>query len=222
MACPSMTWSSPNNGRPARRRRTSWTTSQSARSGRSRRGRNLNKSRRSMSRSMAVAGNTLCVNHPTLGCKRVAAGGRSSPRRGVERTRKRPKELVGTSVPRVPELRTSPQSQIVAGSLARLPCGLRTWFPGPSRGSLLGPVWRSNLPLRARRRLGCGPSTPQRACPRSCRETARSYPRTCCPCGRSVDTLAPGGIRPWLICWRASSLPRTPGRSHWAISTIDG
>jgi hypothetical protein len=30
-------------------------------------------------------------------------------------------------------LRTSPQSLVVAGFLARRPCDLRTWFPGPSR-----------------------------------------------------------------------------------------
>jgi hypothetical protein len=29
--------------------------------------------------------------------------------------------------------------------LARLPYGRRTWFQGPSRGSLLEPVWRFNL-----------------------------------------------------------------------------
>lgn len=82
--------------------------------------------------------------------------------------RKRPKELVGTSVRRVLRLRTSPQSLVVAGSLARGPCGLRTWFPGPSRGSLLEPVWRFYLPLRARRNVRPGPTPPQQACPRSC------------------------------------------------------
>jgi hypothetical protein len=74
-------------------------------------------------------------------------------------------------------LRTSPQSQSAAGSLARRPCDLRTWFPGPSGGSLLRPVWRFNLPLRARRRLRAHPSRPQWACPRICREIARTYPR---------------------------------------------
>src|SRR6478752_2974718 len=87
----------------------------------------------------------------------IAVGGTSrslaDAGRGRPNTRKRPKELVGTSVRRVPRLRTSPQSLVVAGSLARLPCDLRTWFPGPSRGSLLEPVWRFNLPLRARRNV---------------------------------------------------------------------
>ena len=46
------------------------------------------------------------------------------------------------AVQRVQWLRTSPQSLVAAGSLARWPCGPRTRFPGPSRGSLLGPVWR--------------------------------------------------------------------------------
>ena len=78
----------------------------------------------------------------------------------VPDTRKRPKELVGTSVRRVRRLRTSPQSLVVAGSLARRPCDLRTWFPGPSRGSLLEPVWRFNLPLRARRNVRPGPTAP--------------------------------------------------------------
>src|SRR5207342_3679334 len=105
------------------------------------------------------------------------------------RTRKRPKELVGTSVRRVLKLRTSPQSLVVAGFLARLPCDLRTWFPGPSRGSLLEPVWRFNLPLRARRNVRAGPRPPQRACPRTCSDSAKSYPRTSTRCGRSVDTL---------------------------------
>jgi hypothetical protein len=40
---------------------------------------------------------------------------------------------VGTSVRRVRRLRTSPQSLVVAESLARRPCDLRTWFSGPSR-----------------------------------------------------------------------------------------
>ena len=86
---------------------------------------------------------------------------RRRTRRGVRSppdTRKRPKELVGTSVRRVRRLRTSPQSLVVAGSLARRPCDLRTWFPGPSRGSLLEPVWRFNLPLRARRNVRPGPT----------------------------------------------------------------
>jgi hypothetical protein len=39
----------------------------------------------------------------------------------------------------IDQLRTSPQSLVVAGFLARRPCDLRTWFPGPSRGSLLEP-----------------------------------------------------------------------------------
>ena len=97
---------------------------------------------------------------------------------------------MGTSVRRVLRLRTSPQSLVVAGFLARLPCDLRTWFPGPSRGSLLEPVWRFNLPLRARRNVRAGPRPPQRACPRTCSDSAKSYPRTCRRCGRSVDTLA--------------------------------
>src|SRR3954451_9819218 len=104
-------------------------------------------------------------------------------------TRKRPKELVGTSVRRVRRLRTNPQSLVVAESLARRPCDLRTWFSGPSRGSLLEPVWRFNLPLRARRNVRPGAYPPQRACPRTCKTFGRTYPRTCDDCGRSVDTL---------------------------------
>ncbi len=96
---------------------------------------------------------------------------------------------MGTSVRRVRRLRTSPQSLVVAGSLARRPYDLRTWFPGPSRGSLLEPVWRFNLPLRARRNVRAGALPPQRACPRSCDPVPESYPRTCGRCGRSVDTL---------------------------------
>jgi hypothetical protein len=105
-------------------------------------------------------------------------------------TRKRPKELMGTSVRRVLRLRINPQSLVAAWFLARLPCGRRTWFQGPSRGSLLEPVWRFNLPLRARRNVRWGPWSPQQACPRTCKQSAESYPRTCGHCGRSVDTLA--------------------------------
>ncbi len=92
--------------------------------------------------------------------------------------RKRPKELVGTSVRRVQRLQTSPQSLIVAGFLARLSCDLRTWFPGPSRGSLLEPVWRFYLPLRARPtvRRGLRPSQPP--CPRTSPDRFESYPRS--------------------------------------------
>ena len=117
-----------------------------------------------------------------------------APARRPPGTRKRPKELVGTSVRRVLWLRTSPQSLVAAGFLARRPCGRRTWFPGPSRGSLLEPVWRFNLPLRARRNVRWGPWSPQRACPRTCSEAPESYPRTWRRCGRSVDTLVAGGI----------------------------
>src|SRR6476661_4618469 len=105
-------------------------------------------------------------------------------------TRKRPKELMGTSVRRVLRLRINPQSLVAAWFLARLPCGRRTWLQGPSRGSLLEPVWRFNLPLRARRNVRWGPWSPQQACPRTCSKTAESYPRTWRHCGRSVDTLA--------------------------------
>ena len=119
-------------------------------------------------------------------------------------TRKRPKELMGTSVRRVLRLRTNPQSLVAAWFLARLPCGRRTWFQGPSRGSLLEPVWRFNLPLRARRNVRWGPWSPQRACPRTCSQVPESYPRTWPRCGRSVDTL----IRE---VWNGSS-HRTPRR----------
>src|SRR5260221_2768873 len=37
---------------------------------------------------------------------------------------------------------SKPQSLVAAESLVREPCDPRTWFPGPSRGSLLEPVWR--------------------------------------------------------------------------------
>ena len=93
-------------------------------------------------------------------------------------TRKRPKELMGTSVRRVLRLRINPQSLVAAWFLARLPCGRRTWFQGPSRGSLLEPVWRFNLPLRARRNVRWGPWSPQQACPRTCSKVPESYPRT--------------------------------------------
>ena len=105
-------------------------------------------------------------------------------------TRKRPKELMGTSVRRVLRLRTSPQSLVAAGSLARRPCDLRTWFPGPSRGSLPEPVWRFNLPLRARRNVRPGRTAHNGLIHELAVVIAGSYPRTCGRCGRSVDTLA--------------------------------
>jgi hypothetical protein len=106
------------------------------------------------------------------------AGATLAPTRTPPDTRKRPKELMGTSVRRVRRLRTSPQSLVAAWFLARRPCGRRTWFQGPSRGSLLEPVWRFNLPLRARRNVRCGPRSPQRACPRTCGRLSESYPRS--------------------------------------------
>src|SRR3954452_21584136 len=136
-------------------------------------------------------------------------------------TRKRPKELVGTSVRRVRRLRTSPQSLVVAESLARRPCDLRTWFSGPSRGSLLEPVWRFNLPLRARRNVRPGAHAPQRACPRSCKTFGRTYPRTCDDCGRSVDTL-PAEVVTWLVCSLDWSHRRTAGHVRSGTSTIAG
>ena len=93
---------------------------------------------------------------------------------------------MGTSVRRVLRLRTSPQSLVAAWFLARLPCGRRTWFPGPSRGSLLEPVWRFNLPLRARRNVRWGPWSPQRACPRTCSQTC---PKVIPELGADVDGL---------------------------------
>ena len=60
------------------------------------------------------------------------------------------------------------QSLIAAGSLAHLPCGRRTRFPGPFRGSLPGAVWWFALPLRARRNVRPGALSPQRPYPRSC------------------------------------------------------
>ncbi len=116
------------------------------------------------------------------------AGGSTSPGPN-RRARKRPKELVGTSVRRVQWLRTSPQSLVVAESLARWPCDLRTWSPGPSRGSLLEPVWRFNLPLRARRNVRRRVGPRQCVCPRISAGTRQTYPRTCRRCGQAVDTL---------------------------------
>ena len=40
------------------------------------------------------------------------------------------------------------------------------------------PVWRFNLPLRARRNVRARPTPRQRACPRSCNALPESYPRT--------------------------------------------
>jgi hypothetical protein len=57
-------------------------------------------------------------------------------------TRKRPKELVSVRPFDGSTGFDKSQSLIVAESLARWPCDPRTWFPGPSRGSLLEPVWR--------------------------------------------------------------------------------
>ena len=119
---------------------------------------------------------------------RLAAGASTSLGPN-QRARKRPKELVGTSVRRVQWLRTSPQSLVVAESLARWPCDLRTWFPGPSRGSLLEPVWRFNLPLRARRNVRRRVGPRQCVCPRISAGTRQTYPRTCRRCGQAVDTL---------------------------------
>ncbi len=72
------------------------------------------------------------------------------------RTRKRPKELVGTCRSAGPGATNKPQSLVAAGFLARRPCDLRTWFPGPSRGSLLDRSGGSLLPLRARRNVRAG------------------------------------------------------------------
>ena len=118
---------------------------------------------------------------------------------------------MGTSVRRVRRLRTSPQSLVVAGSLARRPCDLRTWFPGPSRGSLLGPVWRFNLPLRARRNVRPGPTAPQRACPRTCDETVRSYPRT----SDAMWTVC-GYTRPGGTAWRRLLARLVAAQDGWA------
>ena len=85
------------------------------------------------------------------------------------------------------------QSLIAAGSLAHLPCGRRTRFPGPFRGSLPDAVWWFALPLRARRNVRPGAHGPQRPYPRSCDAGSRSYPRGCGRCGRFVDTLRAGG-----------------------------
>src|SRR6202795_2653723 len=107
----------------------------------------------------------------------------------VPDTRKRPKELMGTSVRRVLKLRTSPQSLVVAESLARGPCDPRTWFPGPSRGSLLEPVWRFTPAPSGRTKSTAGPTARQVACPRTSVASVATYPRTARRCGRRVDTL---------------------------------
>src|SRR6478736_3310929 len=74
----------------------------------------------------------------------VGRGSVSAPGAVVRAGHAKAPEGTGGSpaVQRVQWLRTSPQSLVAAGSLARWPCGPRTRFPGPSRGSLLGPVWR--------------------------------------------------------------------------------
>ena len=85
---------------------------------------------------------------------------------------------MGTSVRRVLRLRINPQSLVAAWFLARLPCGRRTWFQGPSRGSLLEPVWRFNLPLRARRNVRWGALVATTGLSTNLQASRESYPRT--------------------------------------------
>ncbi len=87
--------------------------------------------------------------------------------------------------------------------LARWPCDPRTWLPGPSRRSLVGPVWRFALPLRARRNVAAGGMRPQRPYPRMRGGWRPSYPRPFHRCGRSVDIRPPGRCRhTWAISGR--------------------
>src|SRR5918993_2975983 len=123
---------------------------------------------------------------------------------------------MGTSVRRVLRLRTSPQSLVAAGSLARLPCGRRTWFPGPSRGSLLEPVWRFNLPLRARRNVRPG----LRRHNGLVHEVAFAYQKVIPELRPDVDALwiHSSGRSAWVDGSGASSRRRTDGRLRSAIS----
>ena len=103
------------------------------------------------------------------------------------------------------------------------PCGLRTRFPGPSRGSLLEPVWRFDLPLRARRNVRAGAGRPQRACPRTCWCTRPNViPEVRGRCGRVCGYTRRGGAAHGPSARPSRRRHRIAGPGRSATSTTAG
>ena len=138
------------------------------------------------------AGHVSRVRRPaTLDCGSAARGEASAGEHtAAGRTRKRPKELMRVRPFGGSRSFSKPRSLVAAGFLARGPCDLRTWFPGPRRGSLLEPVWRFTSAPSGKTKSTARASGPQGACPRTSATEARTYPRTSHGCGRPVDTLS--------------------------------
>jgi len=155
--------------------------------------------------------------------ERPSAAGNARIGRPRRRTRKRPKELVGTGHSTGPVATASrslwsPPGSSLAG-LATIEPGSRDRPEDHSSDRSGG----SHLPLRARRNVQAGIRAPQGACPRTSMGLSRSYPRTSHRCGRAVDTLRlQGGTQGWLDCWRGSWRPRIGGPDRSATSIIDG
>ena len=122
-------------------------------------------------------------------------GSRPGRINGAGRT-KAPEGTGGSpAVRRVQRLRTSPQSLVAAGSLARWPCDPRTRFPGPLRGSLPGSVWRfAPAPSGKTKCTGRG-GTSTTGLSTNFESRGPTLSPTCGRCGRVVDTRR-GGCRP--------------------------
>ena len=125
-----------------------------------------------------------------------APGARSRRRDARRRTRKRPKELVrhrpfdgsrGFEQVRSP---WSPPGPSLAG-LATSEPGSRDRPEDHSSNRSGG----SHLPLRARRNVRPGPRPPQGACPRTCAQAGRSYPRTSHAMWTTLWIHSPGRCR---------------------------
>ena len=119
---------------------------------------------------------------------------------------------MGTSVRRSAAPKSS-QSLVAAGRRRLQPCGLRTRFPGPLRGSLLGAVWRfTPAPSGKTKCTVRGPSATTGLSTNLRCERPRSYPRTCGRCGRAVDTLAVAEVSDAMASIWLAPARRRPGR----------
>ena len=145
------------------------------------------------------------------------SGDHRAPQTTMPRTRKRPKELVRHRPFDGSRSLSKPQSLVAAGSLARWPCDLRTWFPGPTRGSLLGPVWRFTSAPSGKTKCTARAMTATRRLSTNCR---REMPEVIPELPTVVDELWIHSVRRCRMARLARTAHGRPGSLGTAVRRL--